>query len=352
MKDPPNIARGFYYNVYIHHGEDDLFPNWWENFQRTDRYGNPYLTLPSPYHTDKLNLAHEGFHVFQYQSNSPGFEYYGDSKYGDSKWYIESSAKWFASSKYPKETNAFLEAGAIEANPHLALWHYFDNAAPGNTATMHTLLFYITEVFKIDRDVLTSGFYSNVDILPQEYIYKQAGGRKFRTAFADWAAHNVADFDYLTRAQVQIARAITEYVGDKNNFRPYVKVYTGNNIPVKNVSPSGSLLPRGWSYNVVKVNNLLHSTYKFIIKGEKFGSEGALSRLEGRIVIVGDTTKFLNVKMKNNVNGKIQVSVDDSDKEIYLIVAATPNHYTGNQKYGYSFTIEHAFEKIGFSLNS
>jgi len=46
MADPPNPSAGFYYNVYIHHGDQDLFPNGWALGQGTDPYGFPFLTVP------------------------------------------------------------------------------------------------------------------------------------------------------------------------------------------------------------------------------------------------------------------------------------------------------------------
>ena len=125
MSDPPNPLAGYYYNVYIHHGEKDIFPNAWGNGQGTDKYGMPFLTLPSGAHLDKLNVHHEGFHIFQYNANSPGFEYANDSQ-----WYVESSAQWYMADRNPLDESAFVETGAISSNPQLALWHSFDNQAP------------------------------------------------------------------------------------------------------------------------------------------------------------------------------------------------------------------------------
>ena len=71
MADPPNPSAGFYYNVYIHHGDQDLFPDGWALGQGTDPYGFPFLTVPHgslPSHS----IYHEGFHIFQYRANSPG----------------------------------------------------------------------------------------------------------------------------------------------------------------------------------------------------------------------------------------------------------------------------------------
>ena len=71
MADPPNPSKGYFYNVYIHHGDQDLFPNGWALGQGTDPYGLPFLTVP---HGSLLShsIYHEGFHIFQYLANSPG----------------------------------------------------------------------------------------------------------------------------------------------------------------------------------------------------------------------------------------------------------------------------------------
>jgi hypothetical protein len=69
MMDPPNPGKGFFYNVYIHHGEDDLFPSGWGMGQGTDPFGRTFLTM----HFAGLfsqTLYHEGFHIFQYAANS------------------------------------------------------------------------------------------------------------------------------------------------------------------------------------------------------------------------------------------------------------------------------------------
>ena len=120
-----NPGQGFFYNVYIHHDENDPFPSGWAFGQGTDPFGLPFLTVPSKGMYDQT-IYHEGFHIFQYNANSPGFAYSGDTQ-----WYIESSAQWYMANYFPNEVSTFVEAGAILGNPQLALWHSFANEAPG-----------------------------------------------------------------------------------------------------------------------------------------------------------------------------------------------------------------------------
>ena len=131
MADPPNPAAGHYYNVYLHHsGKDgDSLPNNWGMGQGTDPFGLPFLAIGYQgfHHTD--TIVHEGFHVFQYSSNniSPGFVYRGDSR-----WYSEATANWYAASK--NEKFDCWECGTIIGNPQLALWHSFNNKVVTFTA--------------------------------------------------------------------------------------------------------------------------------------------------------------------------------------------------------------------------
>ena len=73
MFDPPNPGKGYYYNVYIHHYKDDLFPDHWWIGQASDEEGLPYIFIAYDY-INTLTLNHEAFHIFQFSSNSPGKE--------------------------------------------------------------------------------------------------------------------------------------------------------------------------------------------------------------------------------------------------------------------------------------
>ncbi|MCG8455366.1 MAG: hypothetical protein MI919_03725, partial [Holophagales bacterium] len=182
MRDPPNPGHCLYYNIYIHHGAEDDFPNGWGNGQGTDGYCRPYLTLPDGVQLQESNTYHEGFHVFQYSADSPGFYHL------DAEWYTEASAQWYMATKIPDDDVAFLEAGAILANPQLALWHAFGNGAPGDPEDwlylvrqygMHTLLFYLTEIRGVESGLMTEGFYNGTELLPQELLYSRIGGETF-----------------------------------------------------------------------------------------------------------------------------------------------------------------------------
>ena len=347
MQDPPNPGKGVLYNVYIHHGDQDPFPNGWANGQGTDSFGNPFLTLPDGAHLDPGNIDHEGFHVFQYSANSPGFAYAGDTQ-----WYVESSAQWYAAYRRPLEVDTFIEAGAIDGNPHLALWHSFGNEAPGDPTDwmfqvrqygMHTYLFYLTEFAGVDRDVITTGFYANVQASPQEYHGQQIGLDALRSIFADWAAHNTNDFDYLTPEQVARARQEVMWAGDPNNSHPTVAEYVDAGTAGAFVRPPVDLTPRGWAYNVVQIGVSEAASYRFEIDGDAAGSQGATSHFEARVVVIGPGgATFSEVAMADALTGAIDVDVPGDASEVDLVVASVPEFYGSYQSYGYAYAIERA----------
>jgi hypothetical protein len=344
MQDPPNPGRGVYYNVHIHHGGNDSFPNDWGNGQGTNDRGNPFLALPNGAHIDRGNIDHEGFHVFQYSSNSPGFAYAGDSQ-----WYIESAAQWYTVSRDASSELAFVEAGAIEDNPQLALWHSFGNEAPGDPVDwmfqvrqygMHTYLYYLTEVAGISRDILTAGFYSEVTLSPQEYQFERVGGDRLRNYFADWAAHNAAGFDYLTPAQVTRARLEVENVGDPNNRHRYIAEYVDQGTDDTWMRPPARLTPRSWSYNVIKIRNSSSGNYLFQLQADASGSEGANAHFEVRAVVM--TPSGATYYAPSSTNATVQniiVDVEPNDAEVFFVIAAVPEWFSGNQTYGYEYKI-------------
>jgi hypothetical protein len=344
MADPPNPAAGYYYNVYIHHGEDDDFPNGWANGQGTDEFGMPFLTLPNGAHIDRGNIYHEGFHIFQYEATSPGFAYRGDSQ-----WYIESTAQWFMAKHLPLAEDAYVEAGAISGNPQLALWHSFSNEAPGDPTDwlfqvrqygMHTYLVYLSESAGIDPAIITRGFYEGVSVSPQRYQYDAVGGDRLRGFFADWAAHNTADFDYLTRDQVARARREVEVVADAANLHPFVAEWRDAGSSADGFRPEASLSPRGWSYNVVRIQTTQPATYSVTFEGDATGSEGAASYFESRLVAISPGgARYLALSMADSVSGTGSISVVAGETDLYVVVAAVPEHFSGNQTYGYSLQV-------------
>ena len=310
MADPPNPSAGFFYNVYIHSndasGEEDLFPDGWAQGQGTDPYGLPFLTVPSVPWYDGIHstaIYHEGYHIFQYSQNSPGFAYRGDSQ-----WYTETSAQWYKATWYPNDLDTYLGAATIIGNPQLALWHSFSNEAPEDPAAnegrpgwmygvrqynMHMLLMFLTEVKGVEKSLITDGFYAHTDLSPQEYFFTKIGPETFRGYFADWAAHNTGSLDYITREQIERAYLEITIAGDWSLFRPSVWSSVDSGTNGEWVEPKEELAVRGWAYNVYNISNTLTTSYTFQLEGESVGSQGAPAYFVGRIVVINNKVSIL-----------------------------------------------------------
>ena len=350
MADPPNLAAGSYYNIYIHHGADDGFPAGWGNGQGTDSFGVPFLTLPVGPHIDPGNLYHEGFHIFQYAASSPGFAYAGDSQ-----WFIESAAQWYKARQLPTDLFTFIESGAITANPHLALWHSFGNEAPGDPTDwnyqvrqygMHTYLYYLTEVAGVDPAIIAGGFYADTDLSPQEYLATEVGP-EIRDYFADWAARSTARFDYLTPSQFVRGELELQRAGDPENVHRYVATISDAGTDGGSIRPPALLALRDWSFNVIGISDRTPATYDFSLEGDPTGSEGADSRFEGWIVVMGtDGPRYIDLTMETPIRGHGSVTVRKGDGDVFLVIAAVPEHFAGNQTYGYEVRID-AVELVG-----
>ena len=345
LMDPPNPAAGYYYNIYLHHGVDDVFPSGWGNGQGTDTFGMPFLTLPFNYLV-RENLYHEGFHVFQYDANSPGFAYSGDSG-----WFIEASASWFAVANAPTlPVDAFLGASAIWASPHVAMWRSWDNGPPGDPDNwqrlvhqyaMSDFLYFMTDFRGVSPSVVTSGFYSNLTVSPQEYMFSELGGPTMREYFADWAAHNSAYYDYITREQWERALVELDGVGDSTDIHNVVATFTDAGTNGEWFAPVDSLFPRGWAYNVIKIENSATTNYLFTLDGETTGAEGAPAHFEGRVVVMRDgAATYYNLEKTNAQDGRAVVTVSPEDTEIFFVVAAVPEFFGSYQNYPYRVMID------------
>ena len=343
MADPPNPAAGFYYNVYIHHGSDDAFPEGWGNGQGTDEFGMPYLTLPNGAHTDRGNVFHEGFHVFQYEATAPGFEYANDSQ-----WYVEASAQWFMADELGDDVMAFIEAWALPMNPQLTLWHSFGNEVPGEPTDwnyqvrqygIHTWLYYLTSQAGVDPDVITDGFYSGTTLLPQAYHADRVGLEPLRGMFADWAARTTGGIDYLTPEQVARAQQEFDWVGDPDNARPYVLELSDEGTDGM-WRPADGDMARGWSYNVVKVDTSAAASWTLNFEGDATGSAGGASHFELRWVMeTADGFEWTPIAVTPGGASDSTVVPVAGTEHLYVVIASVPEVWEGNQTYGYNLAL-------------
>ena len=328
MQDPPNPQSGYFYNVYLHHG-GDIFPDWWGNGQGTDGNGYPYLTLPIGAHNDWGNVAHETFHIFQYNANAPGFSYSGDSQ-----WYIEASANWYAAYRYKDFARAFLEAESLVRLPQVPLWLSYDNFPddyPQNWQryvhqyALALLLYYLTEESGLAPTFITDGLYSGTDQLPQQYFYNYLGADVFRAQFMEWAAHMVNHFDFLTPEQVAVLENEWNDYADPADDNEFIGVYE-NEGSGGWYRPGDDGVTRAWSFNTYKIQNSDSCLYRFELKADPTGSKGDASFFRGMVVVKNASlgTQFYALPMINDQEGLLPLPVSPEDSEIYFIVGSLP----------------------------
>jgi hypothetical protein len=346
MSDPPNPQAGYYYNVYLHNGSDLFKPQGWAMGQGTDENRYPYLTIPIGYATTgNSGLQHEGFHIFQYKANSPGFVYRGDSQ-----WFIEATANWYAVTKHPQSKEGFITASAVTANPQVTMWYTYENREPGEKNNwqrcnhlygMHIFLNYLTDVRKVPKAQIVEGFYAKTSLLPQEYLSRQLGAAEFARLYADFAAHNVSGFpDFPAGTEARAAVELKNY-GDAKDVHPIVQTYANEGTGGNWVRPPKDYVTRGWGYNVYRISNTAAATYTFHLKGDENGSEGAAAAFQGRVVVrTGAAAKEYPLTMSDAATGQQKVEVAATDADVYLIVAATPACFRGNQTYLYEVKID------------
>jgi len=326
--------------------------------QGTNQYGLPFLTLgfDGIYSREdeghSQTVYHEGFHIFQYRANSPGFAYSGDSM-----WYIETAAQWYTTDqkKFQDDRNLYVEAGAILGNPQLALWHSFSNQAPGDPAHndgrpgwmygvrqygMHTYLMFLSKVMGVERRFLTDGFYASTSMLPQEYLYNEVGGERMRELFANWAAHNTGGMDYLSKEQVDRAYLEVTLAGDWDYFRPYVWQSVDQGTDGEWFTPPPDLTARGWAYNVFNINTTVANSYTFQLDGDTIGSQGAKSFFLGRIVVMTKHSPiYSDMTMTSATTGEATVVVTSDESRVFLVVASVPEYFQGYQYYSYKVRV-------------
>jgi hypothetical protein len=345
MKDPKGSEK-FFYNVYIHNNGPDLFPDDWAQGQDTDKDGFPFLTIPvkltSP---DYHGHVHEGFHIFQYNANSPGLAYKGDSQ-----WFIEATANWYVNIMYPDDIDGFICGQAVTAISQVPMWYSFDNKKPGDKNSwlrddhqygMNIYLYYLTEICKVSRYAIAHSFYDNITLLPQEYLYSLLGGPVMRKYFAEWAIHNAVGFDYLSSAQVERLKKEFQRYGDPDDDHSVVKTFNDEGTNGKWITVPEKETPGGWAYNVYKINNTISGNYGINIEGDEYGSNGTPSRFTVRAAVskTGSNT-FYSLDLTNDISGKLSLKVTPENTTIWIVIASTPDHFNSNQTYSYRLKID------------
>ena len=348
MMDPPNPLDGYYYNVYIHtpgNSSGYFYPNNWGNGQGTDINGYPFLTFPNGVLSDWPNIAHETFHIFQYNANAPGFAYSGDSQ-----WYIEASANWFAAKQNINEDRAFVEAESLVRMPHVPLWLSYDNypaSYPSNWQryvhqyALALLLYYFTDVAGVSEDIITSGMYSGTEEMPQEYMFNVIGASQYRQYFIDWTAHMTNNFDFISAQQAATNLNEWNTYADPLDDNEYIAIYNNEGTGGW-VSPVDDKITNAWSFNTVKLFNSNTETYTFEINGSPSGSYGDDAYFQAKVVVQNSNTgaSFHDLTMSNDLQGSLSLDLNPEDTTVYFIIASMPEIFQDPNEFFQVFPYE------------
>ena len=393
LQDPPNIKAGYYLNVYVHHDKEDVLNA--RGAGVGTEYHNgiamPNLTIPhQSTRRDSPILWHEAFHLFQWCadkscSDQPtnGFSYSGNSM-----WFIEASAQWYTAYKLKTQENLFIEVAAISQNPHLTMWHSFNNNKGINDPdhetwiygvrqyAMHSFLYYLTSIKNVPESTIVDGFYSGTDKLPQEYLYyhktlTSGYQSKLPDYFADWSAANVSEYSYLTRKQYQRAQLELQITADfyqETDKHPYICEVEAINLKDEGMSscdlnpeingelylfephqidsdgyfiPSDYIVTRPWSYNVFKIKNigdLNKNQYQV-----KFESNNSYPNSYFKIkIVIEDKNNNYRTKdfpLDNGKKGDEIFEVNNNDQNIYIVIISVPEQFEGHNPDRYRIKI-------------
>lgn len=334
MLEPYNPLAGFYYNIYLH-APGDIFPEEWGNGQGTDNNGFPYLTFTQGGFLNHNIVSHETFHVFQYNANSPGFVYTGDSQ-----WYIESSANWYVAKRYNDNIghHAFAAAEGIVKAPQIPLFlsaSNFPSHYPANwqrTAHQYMMclfLWYLTEEEDVDRYMINSGLIAGTNELPQEYYFNQLGGDEFRQMYNNFAARITNDFDFLTPAQKVRNEIEWNTYGDKDDDNEFIEFYANEGTDGW-ISPNEEQAPGAWSFNTYSFLNTEAASYTFQLSGLPSGSTGGDAFFDAILVVRNQESgvSFYDFDMDSHLQGSFTYDAKPNDLSMKLVITSMPEVFT------------------------
>ncbi len=354
MNFPPNSQAGAYVNVYIHiSGPDDYLSQFvGGNGVGTENYNTQFQ---GPYWStgrgtavgDFATAAHEIFHVMQYDSNSPGYEYSGSSQ-----WYTEASASFYAMTRYPE--SSWDDVYILRNLPQVPIWLSWTNLGESNYPmnwqrethqyAMNILLYYWVEEKNVPVNILTEGYYSGTDLLPQEYIAEQIGMEPMRSYFVDFAAMLHNDYNFVPESQLGNALDNFNTYSDPTDIHEFV-LELNNGGTDGWYSPNVDEVTTGWSFNTYKLLNSRNGSYTFTINGNPTGSYSDASNFRGKILVkkFGQAVNFYDVPMASATQGEITINLTADDYEVDFIVASVPDRLDDDQAnfqtYGYQINI-------------
>ncbi|MEM9564727.1 MAG: hypothetical protein AAGA93_19050 [Actinomycetota bacterium] len=369
--NPGAQAAGYFTNVFIHRGDDDVFPSYFGNgtgYEGDDENGGPvFAYLAYPFDEDlaanRVNLFHEIFHVFQGAATYDGVPVIDADGPFERAWIVEAMAEWYQMSRLgDAETRAFENVAAIAATPQLPLWAFFprDEPAPDDGLSDEAVealfyaagirqysngafLYYLTDVGGIDPKELLDAMYLDLTTTPQELLFDGVGPADFRRHYTEWAVATTADFAYLDPATVALSRETFDSFAAQapaGSLAPHAIVLDGAD-PSGTFSPDAASRPGAWAYNVVRIADPQPGSVSFTLNGDRTGDEGTSAHFDGAVLTRGGDGgwRTTDLTMLDQTTGEATVSVGDTDDEILVVVASVPERFVGDETYGYALTV-------------
>jgi len=346
-KDPPNVDEGIFFNIY-YHGEGVFLKQFgFGNGVGTNKFGLPFMTLAG---LRKGVLLHELHHVLTYKQ-----------KWGpDSRWYIESSAHYFAS--HYDDTYKTENAGVFFIAPFLSLWiHPFYSQAPydpewnagpeGRYGWMYSVRHYASQVLLnyleqkkgVPKSIISKWIEPEQYPNYQTYWFNELGHNEFRNYYADFAAEVSADYNFFTREQYKEALRSIDVNGDWAYSQASVWTSVDQGTNGEWVRPQQNFTSRGWAWNVFNITNTGSQTYKFKLKGDPYDNSGEHeSFFFGKIVTMGSNgNHFYDMTMESPLEGNFDIAVTGDVTRVLFVIVSLPDYLGGYETYGYEVNIEH-----------
>ncbi len=321
----------------------------------TDVNGVPFVNLPIDDADDFLITppgpnsysaftAHEIMHVFQVGSPFPST--------GDHAWYLEATSEWFVDILYPTDTDGLDTVAAYLLNPQLPLWatrynQGVDQATLSWSRRFHdfgaqAFLIWLSDNAAATPTIADAFRLAPDGALPQEWLFDNlAPSVDMAAEYAEFAAH-AATVDFSRNAaaiETHVADWEVAALNDGDvNTQTAVWGDTGTDgvdPPMTWRRPPAALRPAAWAYNAIRVDVTTNGTFTVDFNPDATGSALTASALTASIVVnragVRDYTHSL-------VGGTAAVPVLAGD-ELWLVVASTPDLFSGSEVFDYQYRI-------------
>ncbi|QTD50148.1 thrombospondin type 3 repeat-containing protein [Sulfidibacter corallicola] len=292
---------------------------------------------------------HENFHSFQGKlKNYNGF--------GGNKYFLEASASWQPFRNIPAVRDTLI--AFYTAIPHLPMWVV--NGSPTEDRAGHDKQgghaygasiwwFYLTETVAYPR--LIGDMFNDRRVASEPMAVAkdlvEAEGYDFAEIFADFAAVATTwdmEHEALWRESEEASLRRMAGGGDIDAVNHKFTANMDNSATCGEwTDVPTAYLPGSWANNAYEVAPpTVNETYRVAVFAESATLDPNLFR--GRLVVYNSTTgerRYTPIAVSDDLDNAVEVDVDVAAGEtLYLVVATTPDVFSGWDFYNYSYRIE------------